>query len=131
LIRSLPIPKIDDVFLQKMTFLYNDLITDIDNLNKLKYNFVKIICSDFEITQPSVKIQKWYELNWNNFVLEIKKLKGSINKQKQLEWVDFFIENQHKYINLNNDKNSKTNSINELVYALYNLTNDEIALLEE
>jgi len=131
LIRSLPIPVIDDVSLQKIKLLYDDLRIVYDNINKLKYNFAKIISSDFEISKPSGKIQKWYELNWNSFILEIKKLNGKLDKKKQLDWIDFFNENQNKIKHIINDSNCKIALINEFVYGLYNLSTEQILMLED
>ncbi len=130
LIRSLPIPDINSDFQSKFENFYNELIPELQIFFKLKRNFAKVFVTDFEVEHFSKKLHNWENLEWEKFVHEIKKQKGKSNKKKQLEWVDFFNENKDKILNYKSKINKILLLIDELVYDLYKLTDEEINVVE-
>ena len=56
--------------------------------------FVKLVYVDFGINKVSDKIQKWYELSWDEFKKELESHSVKFNDCMTQDWRDFF--NHHK-----------------------------------
>jgi len=95
-----------------------------------KSKFIGLLCDHFEIEKLTQKLESFYEFDSKTFLTELKKFKVKISLSQQTEWKTFFDQykkeiNQHQFEILDIDK-----KIDKLVYKLYDLTEDEIAIIE-
>ena len=103
---------------------YNNLI---DKLNKLlEYNF-KIIISQ--------KLQNWHELEFGDFIKElnkaIKKAGGEkLSKMDEMEWMEVFETKKAEAQTLKAEIDKTDAAIDQMVYELYGLTEEEIQIVE-
>ena len=68
---------------------------------------------------------------FESFELEVKKQKGGFKDlSKQMEWQDFFKENQVKAVALQEKINTTNAEIDDMVFDLYDLTAEEIAIVK-
>jgi hypothetical protein len=109
-----------------------DMIIELNK--KLQYeinNFKKGIKEDYDIEKFSKKLDKYYKLNLKEFKAELKKKKVDFKsedtfeelKERFNESIDF-VEPLIQKINENNK------NIDEIIYKIYNLTPEEIEIVE-
>ncbi len=104
------------------------------NFNKLSFNkqskFISRIKSSFNIENITGKLEKFYEYDFKSFVGELKKQKVILSLKDQDEWEDYF--NTYKQeINILQAEIVRTDKeIDQMVYELYGLTDEEIRVVE-
>ena len=99
--------------IQESTKFYNRLIDNLP-INKITRNF-----------------ELFYNYDFKQFLCELKKHDVILTLKDQDEWEKYFIEYKHKLLKLQNQIDQLNSKINMLVYDLYDLTNDEIELIEK
>lgn len=130
--RKIPIPKLSEKE-QKPFIEKADLML---NLNKefyeKKFKFFNRIKKSFSLEKINKKLDKFYELEFNDFVKEIEKqTKKKISLKEQDEWEDYFNDYKKDILKLEMEINKTDNKINEMIYKLYNLTKEEVKIIEE
>ena len=97
-----------------------------------KSKFFSRIKKSFSLEKLNKKIYSFYELGFNDFIKEIEKLsKKKLSLKEQDEWEDYFNEYKKDLSNLKNDIEKTDNEINQMVYKLYDLSKEEIQIIEE
>jgi hypothetical protein len=129
-----------------------ELIQKVDLLIKLNYNtalfsskFSSFFSQTLSIIDYSTKLKNWHELEFGDFIKELNKAINSKNKEllkaelqqiptltkkDEFEWLDLFEENKQKAQDLQNQINQTDKEIDAMVYQLYNLTDEEIKIIE-
>jgi len=143
---------------QMLEFPYNPIkeqhqLINIGNLkieaaNKLKITndkFQNYLKQKFQLQKLSKKLQNWHELEFGEFIKELNKaIKANnklrvkdgleevptLTKKDEFEWLDLFEENKQKAQALQTQINQTDKEIDAMVYELYGLTEDEIAIVE-
>lgn len=120
------------------TSYFDDIIANVEKImvlnNKFleeKESFHKWIKRTFEIDKLSKKLENYYQLDVEEFLREIKKKKVDIKQRKTQD----LLENEYKeslklIIPLQKEIKEVDNEINRLIYSLYNLTAEEIDIIE-
>ena len=105
------------------------------NLNKTfqlkKINFLNRLTDNFEVKKISKKLECFYDYDFKNFIVELKKQKNNLSLVQQDEWAEYFTAYKTEINNLQCQINQTDNEIDQMVYALYSLTEDEIKIVEE
>ena len=78
------------------------------------------------------KLQNWYELSFADFLKEISKIKGSrtLGLAEKADWEDYFLQEQQKAQFIKNTITQTDKEIDQMVYQLYGLTEEEIEIVE-
>lgn len=103
---------------------------------------VSFISSKFSITKTSKKLQNWHELDFGVFLKELEKARKKSAKEndtqykklslsEEAEWMPYFNEQKEKAQALKAEIDSTDKQIDHMVYELYGLTEEEIAIVEE
>lgn len=115
---------------------------EIFNLLLKFQNYIK---HKFQLEKLSKKLQNWHELAFGDFIKELNKAIKLSNKQllkdnlqevptltkkDEFEWLDLFEENKQKAQALQTQINQTDKEIDQMVYELYGLTEEEIAIVE-
>jgi hypothetical protein len=66
--------------------------------------FFKLIYVDFGISDFNNKIQRWYELSWDEFRRELENQSVKFNECIDQDWKEFFHLHKEKVQNLLNQK---------------------------
>lgn len=130
--KKIPIPKIS-LLKQKPFIEKADLML---KLNKEFYDkkskFFNRIKKSFNLEKINKKLDKFYELEFNDFILEIEKQsKNKISLKEQDEWEDYFNNYKKELLKLRGDIDKTDEEINKKVYDLYGLTKEEIKVVGE
>lgn len=78
----------------------------------------------------SKNLENWYELSYADFVKELKKKKITLSLSEEADWEDYFLQEQIKAQKLQNQINQTDKDIDQMVYELYGLTEEEIRIIE-
>ena len=128
---SFPIPELSE---QEQKFLDDKSVFMIEQTNTLKelqLNFIKLLQSKFEIEKIGKKLNLWYELPFKDFLKEIKKAKIKLGLSEESEWMQYFNEQTVKAQNIKTEIEKTDNEIDQMVYELYGLNEEEIKIVEE
>ena len=79
----------------------------------------------------SKKLETFYNYDFKTFVAELKKQKVKLSLTQQVEWEEFFIPYKTEINQLQDEINKTDKEIDKMVYKLYELTDDEIKIIEK
>ena len=130
-LKKLPIKEINIEQQKKFSKLANSLTNDYKELSNEINSFHKWLNRTFNIDKLSKKIKNYYELDFEDFLKEIKKKKVDITKRKTQELLENEFNESISIIKpLQNEIQEIENKINQLVYELYDLTAEDITIIE-
>jgi hypothetical protein len=128
--KEFPIKQLDETNQQKFEIAVNKIVASTDVLRKQIIDLNELIQSKFELNKLSVKMQKWHELNFTDFLKELKKAKVKLTLSEEAEWMAYFNEQKQKALALKSEIDQTDREIDQMVYELYDLTEDEIGIVE-
>ena len=123
----------------------NQIISLERSFQKTKEAFLRYLLSKYSINKASKKLQNWHELEFGDFIKELNKAIKANNKQRvkdgleevptltkkdEFEWLDLFEDNKQKAQALQTQINQTDAAIDQMVYQLYGLTDEEISIVE-
>jgi len=128
---KIPIPKIDENNrAQLFNYHQNNLSIRKKHLIKVS-TFLSRIQSNFTIDKPSNKLKEFYNYDFKIFLSELKKKKVVLTLKQQDEWEQYFNEYKTEINKLQQQIIQTDNEIDQLVYKLYGLTEEEIRIVEK
>ncbi|MGP4714871.1 MULTISPECIES: Eco57I restriction-modification methylase domain-containing protein [unclassified Psychrobacter] len=120
------LPNIVDSFVQKA-----DLMLSLnEQLQDSTGKFIRTLQRKFEIDKLSKKLENWHELTYAELIKELGKKKVKMSLSDEAEWEEYFLAEQTKAQQLIAQIERTDSEIDQMVYKLYDLTNDEIAIIE-
>lgn len=125
---------------------FQELVECQHNLVKEYYDksasFIQLLTSKFNLTKPSKKLQNWHDLDFGEFLKELEKARKKSAKEneteynklslsEEAEWMQYFNEQKQKAAKLKAEIDKTDKEIDQMVYELYGLTEEEIKIVEE
>lgn len=97
--------------------------------------FTSYLQSSFSIDKLTTKLQTWHELTFADFIKELNKAiktagGTALTKLQEMEWMDVFETKKAEAQQLKAEIEKTDAEIDRMVYALYGLTEEEIAIVE-
>jgi hypothetical protein len=99
-------------------------------LNAVSQKFQRMLQRTFDMEDLPVKLQNWFTLTYKDFVVELGKKKIKFTLAQEAEWEDYFAAEQTKALEIKNQIDSTDREIDKMVYELYELTEEEIKIVE-
>lgn len=132
---NLPIPFVEKQLQEKINNKISEILKFQKELSKIKNDFKEYFSSKYNLEKTSGKLEKWYELSFVDFIKElnkaIKTAKGTpLTKKDEFEWMELFEDNKKKALALKAEIDKTDKEIDQMVYALYGLTEEEIKIVE-
>ena len=128
---------------------YVEHVESLINFNEKFYSinkkFIKYFTSTYNFEKTSRKLENWYELSFADFVKELTKAISVTNKirtkegqlpiaeltkKDEFEWMELFESKKQEAQQLQQQIKQTESEIDQMVYKLYDLTADEIAIIE-
>ena len=103
------------------------MLTLNETLQKKSTNFLKVVKQTFALEKISTKLETFYNLDFDGF---LKELKQKVTPKTKLEWLEVFEETKKSLQEIQSQIAATDKEINALVYQLYGLTDEEIAVVE-
>lgn len=125
---SIPIskPKTDIPFIEKADTM---LILNKE-LQDQSQKFQRSLERKFALTELPKKLQDWYVLSYADFIKELEKKKIQLSLSEEAEWEMYFTSEATKALDLKSHIEKTDKEIDQMVYALYELTEEEIKIVE-
>ncbi|MBE7669615.1 N-6 DNA methylase [Tenacibaculum piscium] len=144
-IKLLKIPKADI----DIQYTLSELCKKVSVQKEIDFNFVgkfqKYVKQKFQLEKLSKKLQNWHDLEFGDFIKELNKAIKINNKElvknelpiipvltklDEMDWMDVFTVKKSEAQALKTQINQTDTEIDAMVYKLYNLTDAEIAIVE-
>ena len=100
------------------------------DLQEQSQKFQRTIQRKFELEELPKKLQDWYKLPYNEFIKELAKKKVKLSLSQEGEWEDYFMQESKKVLELKATIDATDKAIDAMVYELYGLSDEEIAIVE-
>ena len=108
-----------------------DLMLSLNKeLQEVSAKFQRNLQREFSLETLSKKLQNWYELSFAEFLKELAKAKLNLTLSQKAEWEDYFLAEQQKAISIKSQIDQTDKEIDQMVYELYGLTEEEIEIVE-
>ncbi|SDQ22520.1 Eco57I restriction-modification methylase domain-containing protein [Flagellimonas zhangzhouensis] len=128
--KEFPIKQIPEVDQKPFISAVNNIVSATSQLQKAVETFAGLIQSKFGLEKISTKLQNWYKLEFKDFLKELKKAKVQLSLSEESEWMQYFNEQKHNVRELKSETNRIDSEIDQMVYQLYGLTEEEIKVVE-
>lgn len=106
------------------------MLTKNKELQELKNKFQHLLQSEFDIKKPSTKLQQWHLLAWPDLQKELEKAKVKLSLPQKAEWMEYFNGQKEKAQAIQKVITQTDKEIDQMVYKLYELTAEEIGIVE-
>jgi type I restriction-modification system DNA methylase subunit len=128
---SLPIPEWKNSSIQsKVVEKVCLIVSETKNLMVLRDNLQVLLQNKYSIERLSKKLQNWYDLEFGEFLKELKKHKVQLGLSEEAEWMQYFNIEKEKAQAMRNKIHETDKEVDQLVYELYGLTENEIKIVE-
>jgi len=127
-IEPLKIPIIDnqEQFIEKA-----DKMLELNKALQTKnQKFLKRVQDNLSLDKLSKKLESFYKYDFKTFVAELKKKKVNLSLVQQDEWEEYFESYQKELLELQSKIDTTDKEIDVMVYSLYGLSDDEVAVVE-
>ena len=129
-LKQLPIKEISLENQQPFIEKADQMLSLNKELQELSAKFQRNLQREFTLETLSKKLQNWYELSFAEFVKELAKAKLNLTLSQKAEWEDYFLAEQQKAISIKSQIDQTDKEIDQMVYELYGLTEEEIKIVE-
>ena len=129
-LRLFPIRNISPKEQLPFTSLADKMLTLNADLQKSVQRFLKRVQDNLHPAKVSGALENFYAMEFADFVKELSKQKARLSLKQQDEWEDYFAEYKSACQGLTAEIAATDHQINQLVYQLYGLTEEEIAVVE-
>ena len=130
-VRNLPLVNISLEKQQPFIEKADKMLSLNKELQDLSQKFQRMLLRKFDLEKLSTKLQEWYLLDFSDFIKELKRLKVKLSLSQESEWEEYFLEEKSKAIAIDSEIKNTDKEIDSMVYKLYDLTDEEIKIIEE
>lgn len=125
-----PIPELDEVHVETLSVLAEKMQNLNKTLDRKRNNFLTAIKAEFDFEKTAQTLEKIDEYDFKTFLAELKKAKANVSASQKIEWAGTFTSYKQECNELSQKIAATDHEIDQKVYALYGLTADEIAIVE-
>jgi hypothetical protein len=106
------------------------MLSKTKELQELKTKFIKLLSSKYNDLKITNKLEDWTELDFKGFSKELEKQKIKLSLSEQSEWIEYFEKEKAKAQEIKSIIEKTDKEIDNMVYTLYELTPEEIKIVE-
>ncbi|MDD3194483.1 MAG: TaqI-like C-terminal specificity domain-containing protein, partial [Paludibacter sp.] len=128
--KKLPIKNVSLSNQKKVAEYVDKLLSLNKQFQENAQKFQRTIQRKFNLEELSGKLKDWYLLSYAEFIKELGKKKVKLSLSEEAEWEEYFLQEQKKAIDIKHQIDTTDKDIDQMVYELYGLTDDEIAIVE-
>lgn len=117
-------------FEDSFKILIETMLQKNKELQTIKTNFIKVLQSQYATININTKLNNWNELSFKDFCAALEKQKIKITISEKAELLQYFETEQAKANNIQQIITQTDKEIDAMVYQLYELTDEEIKIIE-
>ncbi len=106
------------------------MLQENNRLQKVSEDFFRLLQSKWPNSDITGKIAGWYTLSFEDFRQALEKQKINLSLVEQAEWLPYFNEQKQQAEKIHSGLSKTDDEINKMVYDLYGLTDEEIAIIK-
>ena len=129
-LEKFPVPDIIKSTQIQIENLIDSLIFITKQIYEKKIIFIELLKDNLGVEQISNKLDSFYEYDFKVFIAELKKKKINLSLADQVEWKEFFNKYKTEINSLQTEHILSDNNLNIIIYKIYNLSEDEIKVVE-
>ena len=129
-LRKFPIKKIKPEFQEPFIEKTDSILALNKELQEQSQKFQRTIIRKFNLEDLPKKLQDWYLLTYAEFIKELAKKKVKLSLSEEAEWEDYFETESKKAQDLKVQIDKTDKEIDQMVYELYELSEEEIGIVE-
>lgn len=129
--KHFPVPQADEEQTATLAKSAKERTRLTADLQKLSSKFQRTLLRRFELEALSQKLQAWFSLSFADFVKELGKKKIKLTLTEEAEWEDYFMQEAAKALSIQSKIQKTDNKIDQVVYELYGLNEEELALVDK
>lgn len=129
-IKNLPIvliPEEDQLKFENKAVI---MLSKSKELQEAKKQLLQLLSSKYDDLNISKKLEEWPSLSFKDFLKELIKQKIKLSLTEQTEWMQHFENEKSKANAIQQVIDSTDKEIDQMVYQLYGLTEEEIKIVE-
>jgi hypothetical protein len=126
-----PVPKANEEQTASLAQYATERTRLTADMQTLCSKFNRNIQREYNLEKLSAKTGNWFEISFKEFLKELEKSKVQPTLSQKAEWEDYFLQESKKALSFKNQIDSTDKEIDQMVYQLYGLTEDEIAVVED
>ena len=128
-VKELPIILSNSILKKEIEQNVDELMLSMASLKEINMHFLSFIKAKINIDKISRNLNNWHEIDENLFLKELNFYK--IDFQEESKWLNFFKEQKFNFHFFKEKILIKDKEIDQMVYQLYSLTEEEIKIVEE
>lgn len=128
---NIPIKEISIENQQPFIEKADEMLSLNKELQEISAKFQRNLQREFSLETLSKKLQNWYELSFADFLKELAKAKLNLTLSQKADWEDYFLQEQKKALDCQSKIQTTDKEIDQMVYQLYGLTEEEIEIVEK
>ena len=129
-LKQLPIKIADEQIQKPFVVKANVMLSLNKELKEQSQKFQRTIQRKFNLEDLPKKLQDWYLLTYADFIKELAKKKIKLTLSEEAEWEDYFEVESKKAQALKAQIDKTDKEIDQMVYELYGLSEEEISIVE-
>ena len=131
-LEQLPIKITDKFREEKLTGLVEKILKVNKNFVNETDSFIKYMIEEIDVIKISNKLENYYNLSQKEFLKEISKQKGNMsNETLKKSLIQKFENSCEKLEEMNSNVNDLELNMNEIIYSIYDINDDERFLIEK
>jgi hypothetical protein len=127
---QIPVPDLSEEFKRNLSILTNDIISKTVEKQKVQTKFNKLLSSKYPSLKETKKLENWFKLDFYEFKKELYKQKVAFSLSDESEWIEYFEAQAKNFKFITSTIANLEREIDQLVYEIYGLTDDEIKIVE-
>jgi type I restriction-modification system DNA methylase subunit len=129
-IKEFPIKNIPFENQQPFIEKADQMLSSSKDIQEAVSKFQRTIQRKFNLEDLPKKLQDWYVLSYSDFIKELAKKKVKLTLSEEAEWEDYFETESKKAQDLKAQIDKTDAAIDQMVYELYGLSEEEIRIVE-
>ncbi|MBR3080160.1 MAG: hypothetical protein IKH01_10210, partial [Prevotella sp.] len=128
---QIPIPPLEGEFAKPLSELADTMLSLNKELQEKRSRFLRRLSENFEGVKITTALQSFDQMEFKAFVAELKKQKIKLSLIQQDEWEDYFNQYREACNQLSSQITETDNEIDQRVFDLYGLTDEEIKIIDQ
>ncbi len=129
-VKKLPYIQIEESLQKPFVEKSDEMLILNKKLKDIFEKFLRTLERRFNLSRPSKILQNWQNISYKEFTKELAKNKIKLSLADEAEWEDYFLTEKTKAQFLQAQIIQTDKEIDDMVYQLYGLTDDEIKIIE-
>jgi hypothetical protein len=100
-------------------------------IKEASLKFQRTLQRKFDLIELPKRLEDWYLHTYSDFIKELAKKKIKLSLSDEAEWEEYFNTESKKALELKSKIDATDKEIDQMVYKLYDLTEEEIAIVEK